>query len=116
MAFNFAAFLARIDPLQTYSFEPLTGGLVILTQRVTKTARLASSDTGTDSGSRGAFPTHSSLILKYAPPFIAAIGETAPFSQDRQVRWLVAAVLFGLCCTAYAPGEGDLDSFADLGY
>jgi hypothetical protein len=69
----FESFLSKIDPSQKYEFQFLTGGLVNLTVRATKV-----------SPSGGIFPERKTLILKYAPPFIAALGESAPFSQDRQ--------------------------------
>lgn len=75
MLFDFEPFLSKIDPSQKYEFQILTGGLVNLTVRATKV---------TASGG-GHFPKHGTLILKYAPPFVAALGESAPFSQDRQV-------------------------------
>ena len=74
MLFDFEAFLSKIDPSQKYEFQSLTGGLVNLTVRATKV-----------SPSGGIFPKHKTLILKYAPPFVVALGESAPFSQDRQV-------------------------------
>jgi hypothetical protein len=77
MLFDFEPFLSAIDPLQRYEIQPLTGGLVNVTVRATKVSGHSS----------GLFPAHGSLILKYAPPFVAAIGESAPFSQDRQVRF-----------------------------
>ena len=75
MSFDFGAFLSKIDASQTYECQPLTGGLVNLTVRARKTS---------PSGG-GIFPKHDTLILKNAPPFVATIGEDAPFSQDRQV-------------------------------
>ncbi len=79
MAFDFAQFLQQIDPLDEYDIERLNGGLVNIAVRAKKYARSTSSD------DPGLFPGHSSLILKYAPPYIAAVGESAPFSQYRQV-------------------------------
>jgi hypothetical protein len=75
MSFDFRAFLSKIDASQTYECQSLTGGLVNLTVRARKTS----------SSGGGIFPTHDTLILKYAPPFVATVGEEAPFSQDRQV-------------------------------
>ena len=77
MAFNFEFYLSKVDPSQKYKCQSLTGGLVNLTIRATKLSPFVDDTT---------FPKHDTLILKYAPPFVAAIGETAPFSQDRQVR------------------------------
>jgi hypothetical protein len=76
MGFSFEVFLSKIDPSQKYECQSLTGGLVNLTARATKFPSLAGGST---------FPKHDTLILKYAPPFVATIGEAAPFSQDRQV-------------------------------
>lgn len=73
--FNFEHFLCRIDPSQTYEFQSLTGGTVNLTVRATKVLTSGNS----------LFPKHDTLILKYAPPFVAALGPSAPFSQDRQL-------------------------------
>jgi hypothetical protein len=78
MLFAFKAFLANIDPVQKYEVQALTGGLVNVTVRATKPL-------GFGESASSLFPTHNSLILKYAPPFVATIGESAPFSQDRQV-------------------------------
>lgn len=75
MSFDFKAFLSKIDPSQDYEFQSVTGGLVNLTGRARKIL---------PSGG-GTFPQHDTLILKYAPPFVAALGEEAPFSQARQV-------------------------------
>lgn len=76
MLFDFEPFLSKIDPSQKYELQTLTGGLVNVTVRASKVL---------PSGG-GFFPKHGTLILKYAPPFVAALGESAPFSQDRQVR------------------------------
>ena len=75
MSFDFCAFLRKLDPSVEYEFQSLSGGLINLTQRATKTSH----------SDAGKFPAQASLVLKYAPPFIAAIGEEAPFSQKRQV-------------------------------
>ena len=75
MQFGFEPFLSKIDPSQKYEIQPLTGGLVNVTVRATNVSGHSS----------GFFPKHGSLILKYAPPFVAALGESAPFSQGRQV-------------------------------
>jgi hypothetical protein len=83
MLFDFEYFLSKLDPAQIYEVRPLTGGLVNVTVRAAK----VSAHTG------GLFPAHGSLILKYAPPFVAAIGESAPFSQDRQVCFVHPSTL-----------------------
>jgi hypothetical protein len=79
MLFDFAAYLLKLDPSQFYTISELSGGLINVTVRALKT--------NTDNADSGAFPKHKSLILKYAPPFVAAVGESAPFSQFRQA-WL----------------------------
>ena len=75
MSFDFQAFLSKIDPSQNYEFQSLPGGLVNVTARAKKIS----------SSGGGLFPKYDKLILKYAPPFVATLGENAPFSQDRQV-------------------------------
>ncbi|KAK5633957.1 hypothetical protein RRF57_009671 [Xylaria bambusicola] len=72
----------------------VSGGLVNLTVRALKT-------TASDVGS---FPRSRSLILKYAPPFVATIGPKVPFSSERQEVEASALKLFdddgplaGLC-------------------
>lgn len=76
MLFDFNAFLAKLDPFSAYEINKLTGGLINLTVRAVKT----------NSIDHGAFPGKASLILKFAPPFVAAVGPDAPFSQKRQVN------------------------------
>jgi hypothetical protein len=76
--FDPRAYLEQIDPGITYSCESLTGGIVNVTTRASK------EDTANNT-SRGRFPDHESLILKYAPPYIAGVGEAAPMTQDRQI-------------------------------
>lgn len=74
MLFDFASYLLKLDPSQSYTVKQLTGGVVNVTVRAIKTHANA-----------GRFPDHRTIILKYAPPYIAGIGENAPFSQIRQV-------------------------------
>jgi hypothetical protein len=81
LVFDFTKFLHDLDPCQSYRVEKLTGGHVNLTVRATKQ--------NVESVHAGPFAGHKSLVLKYAPPYIADVGETAPFSQDRQVQMLV---------------------------
>lgn len=75
--FNFKAYLSSICPGEQFDISILTGGLVNVTVRVTrirpalKTSHPAVSDAST-------------FIIKYAPGYIASIGETAPFTQYRQ--------------------------------
>ncbi|KAI9884337.1 MAG: hypothetical protein M1823_003876 [Watsoniomyces obsoletus] len=75
--FDFSAYLSTIDPSQEYTIQYLTGGIVNVTVRATKLPSSGNAD-------RGRFPAHDTLILKYAPPYIAGVGETAPFSTFRQ--------------------------------
>jgi hypothetical protein len=78
MIFDFLAYLTRIDPSQTYVVTQLTGGVVNFTVRASKDV--------SQHVPRGRFPEDDSLILKQAPPYMAGVGESAPFSQFRQVR------------------------------
>lgn len=77
--FDFKAYLASLCPGEEFSIAVLTGGLVNVTVRATRTSPALET----------AYPklrNESSFILKYAPAFIAAMGESAPFSQFRQVK------------------------------
>ena len=86
VAFDFSAYLAKLDPLTDYKIETLTGGLINLTVRAIRVGhRGADSDTIPERD-HGPFHGHDSLILKYAPPFVAAVGDTAPLSPFRQVK------------------------------
>ena len=87
MLFDFCSYLLKLDPSQSYSVKQLTGGLVNVTVRAVKCAGSSADD--------GRFPDHKSIVLKYAPPFVAAVGETAPFSQHRQVVLLVVVIWTG---------------------
>lgn len=75
--FDFKEYLSGIDPIHSYTIIPLTGGLVNITARAIKTP--------SSHINAGKFPAHQSIVLKYAPPYIAMRGEDAPFSQFRQV-------------------------------
>lgn len=77
MLFDFASYLLRLDPSQSYTVTQLTGGVVNITVRAIKSPATHAN--------AGRFPDHRTIILKYAPPYIAGVGETAPFSQIRQV-------------------------------
>jgi hypothetical protein len=76
MEYDFANYLQTADPGQRYLIEKLSGGYINLTVRATKES--------SNLEHRSRFG-HESIILKYAPPYIASIGESAPFSQSRQV-------------------------------
>lgn len=91
MSFDFLAFLSKIDPSQDYEVQFLTGGLVNLTVRARKILPSAGS----------IFPKRDTLILKYAPPFVAALGEEALFSQDRQVRYHDLKIQVSQCDLKY---------------
>lgn len=79
MSFDFSKFLSKLDPAQTYITHELTGGVVNFTVRAVKpqTRNL-------DDVHKGCFPEQETLILKHAPPYIAAVGKVAPMSQYRQ--------------------------------
>ncbi|KAK9354973.1 kinase-like domain-containing protein [Lipomyces doorenjongii] len=88
MSFDFDAYLAQIGPSHTWSVQHLQGGLVNLTVRAVK---ISSSEDGIK---KGLFNDRESLILKFAPPYVAALGESAPFSQTRQTVEANALSLF----------------------
>ncbi|KAK9360834.1 kinase-like domain-containing protein [Lipomyces starkeyi] len=90
MPFDFDAYLAQIDPSHTWSVQHLEGGLVNLTVRAVK---ISSSEEGIK---KGLFNNYESLIRKFAPPYVAALGESAPFSQTRQIVEANALSLFSL--------------------
>ncbi|CAE6522207.1 unnamed protein product [Rhizoctonia solani] len=74
---DFTPALTAVDSYHEYSASPLSGGLVNLTVRVNI------SDAKGDH--ECPFGDARSVVAKYAPAFIASIGESAPFSQYRQV-------------------------------
>jgi len=78
--FDFKKYLSNIDPANKYTIRALSGGRVNLTVRAVKTPRVDID--------AGRFPGHESIVLKYAPAFIAKDGEGAPFSTYRQVSAL----------------------------
>ena len=84
MAYDFARFLARIDPSQSYSVTQLTGGFVNFTVRASKD--------GSYNLAGGRFPDEESVILKQAPPYMVGVETSAPFSQFRQVCKTVISV------------------------
>ncbi|KAI0522258.1 kinase-like domain-containing protein [Xylaria bambusicola] len=83
-SFRFKSYLQLVDPASRYSITKLSGGLVNLTVRASKTT----------ASEIGSFPGSRSLVLKYAPPFVAAIGPEAPFSSERQEVEASALKLF----------------------
>jgi hypothetical protein len=68
MSFDFEQYLASLYPDKTSSWEVevLAGGLVNLTMRAQRTPEPAENGCA-------------SLILKYAPPYIDALGIDTPF-------------------------------------
>ncbi|KAI9797137.1 MAG: hypothetical protein M1833_005652 [Piccolia ochrophora] len=85
ITYDFSGYLSRIDPLQSYTIEPLKGGLTNFTVRAIKTTSRSTDE--------GRFPNHKTLVLKNAPPH-AAQSEELPLSQHRQVNESRALSLF----------------------
>ena len=77
----FSNYLSTLYHGDAFDIQVLSGGLVNHTVRATR--KETPSRTATDSDSSN---LPSTVIVKYAPPFVARIGPEAPFSQDRQVR------------------------------
>jgi len=77
--FDFQAYLASLCPGEHFSISVLTGGLTNLTVRATRTSPAP----GT---SFAGIRNEDSFVLKYAPGYIAWIGDSFPFSQFRQVN------------------------------
>ncbi|KAH8833339.1 kinase-like domain-containing protein [Flagelloscypha sp. PMI_526] len=74
---DFVAFLQSIEPTETFLIDQLAGGLVNVTVRATRqTASPPSSSP---------FASYPTFILKQAPPFVAAVGPSAPFTAYRQI-------------------------------
>lgn len=78
MTIDFEAHLSSLYPGHHYKVERLTRGLVNLTIRA---RRIDLTEVKDDQGES----PPASLILKHTPAYIAAIGDTSPFTQDRQV-------------------------------
>ena len=76
MEFDFSAYLAAIDPGHRYKITKLTGGFVNLTVRATRDGSETTSSSKV---------SESSLVLKYAPPYVAGRGEGFPMTRFRQV-------------------------------
>jgi hypothetical protein len=72
MAFDFPAYLTRVDPSQSCNVTKLQGGVVNFTVRASKEGPQAAPDSR--------FPENKSLILKQAPPYVADVGKSTPFS------------------------------------
>ncbi|QRV91265.1 phosphotransferase enzyme family protein [Ceratobasidium sp. AG-Ba] len=77
LSFDFAPFLKSLDPCHTYTSTPLSGGLNNLTSRIVVSTSSEKHECK--------FGSAKSVVAKYAPPYIATIGEKAPFSQFRQI-------------------------------
>ncbi|KAK2879540.1 hypothetical protein FQN49_000780 [Arthroderma sp. PD_2] len=92
MSFNFDSYFKQLDPHNTWLVNRLTGGLVNFTVRATRVENEPKNNTSVDEPGR--FGKHQSLILKYAPPFVASVGEAAPFDQIRQSVEKNALALF----------------------
>jgi hypothetical protein len=80
--FNLA--LQKIDPETNWDIHPLTGGLVNFTIRATLKHDSKQNSISAKSKAFNLSP-YESLIVKYAAPYVASIGNSAPFSQFRQV-------------------------------
>ncbi|CAE6419786.1 unnamed protein product [Rhizoctonia solani] len=74
---DFTSILTAFDPYHEYFISPLSGGLVNFTVRVN-----ISDATGEH---ECPFGSAYSVVAKHAPAYVASIGESAPFSQYRQV-------------------------------
>ncbi len=81
LAYDFRSFFEKHNPGVDYSFSRCSGGLVNLTVRAKRVDALSRAAVSDDS-EEGSSPR--SFIVKYAPPYIAALGPSAPFSQHRQ--------------------------------
>ena len=79
--FNFQAYLASKCPGEQFEISVLTGGLVNVTVRATRIGPSLDS-------SPFSLAEASSFIMKYAPGYIASIGEEAPFSEFRQANFV----------------------------
>ncbi|KAK2793242.1 hypothetical protein FQN52_001890 [Onygenales sp. PD_12] len=89
MSFKFDAYFRQHAPSETWSIQPLTDGIVNFTVRAVRSRidppATSPQDTGpAPRGPSGRFSEHESLILKYAPPYVALVGEQAPFDRVRQ--------------------------------
>lgn len=83
--FDFYEVLRNLDNRFNWGITPLTGGLVNTTIRATQFPRERDRWTDINTAIRLDLSPHSTLIIKHAPPYIAALGPEAPFSQFRQV-------------------------------
>ena len=81
--FSFENYLETLFPNENMEVSILTGGLVNVTARATRTS--------TSNSAATCVPGEKSFIMKYAPNFIASVGQDAPFTQFRQVGFSSAA-------------------------
>ncbi|RWA06452.1 hypothetical protein EKO27_g8660 [Xylaria grammica] len=87
-SFDFKSYLKLADLACSYDVAKLSGGLVNLTVRASKTAGRG---LGNFSGAR-------SLILKSAPPFVAAVGLARAIASDiRKALTVTEAFVRGVC-------------------
>jgi hypothetical protein len=79
------SFLAQQDPGSSYTFEKCPGGNINITVRAFRNPR--PSNTKLPFGISFGDPNQElkSFIVKYAPPYCAAVGPELPFSSDRQL-------------------------------
>lgn len=75
MSFDFQDYLARHNPEHTYLISELVGGFVNVTVRAICTDCVQESPTRSE---------NDTMVLKYAPPYVAGRGEGAPMTQWRQ--------------------------------
>ncbi|KAG8763920.1 hypothetical protein FRC12_008361 [Ceratobasidium sp. 428] len=80
-SFDFVSTLSALDPYHTYAAAPLLGGLNNLTSRITISPKPNSKQHQCPFGQRS-----NSAVAKYAPPYVAVMGDSTPFSQFRQVN------------------------------
>ncbi|KAF8760827.1 hypothetical protein RHS01_00510 [Rhizoctonia solani] len=77
---NFTSVFTAFDPYHEYFITPLSGGLVNFTVRVNISDPTEEHEC--------LFGSARSVVAKYAPAYVASIGESAPFSQYRQASIL----------------------------
>jgi hypothetical protein len=75
--FDVEKFIFEIDPINDYEIVPLPGGRLNQTVRAVQIL--------TEEMFPPFFGTHTSLIVKHAPPYIAEQGADTHLSQNRQV-------------------------------
>jgi len=78
-SFDFKAYLQSIDPYSTYEIRSLDGGLINVTARA---RRLASKSLEEKNSLCSGYD---SVILKYAPPFVAKVGKQGSYTAMREL-------------------------------